>query len=62
MPLDEVARQVLVARQDPRPVMPDTHARYFGAALNDKSLIPGPNARIGSMTFEDWLRQSITAD
>ena len=62
MPLDEAARQVLVARQDPRPVMPDTRARYFGAELNDKSLIPGPNARIGSMTFEDWLRQSITAD
>jgi uncharacterized protein YbjT (DUF2867 family) len=62
IPLDEAARQVLVARQDPRPVMPDTRARYFGAALNDKSLIPGPNARIGAMTFEDWLRQSITAD
>ena len=62
IPLDEAARQVLVARQDPRPVRPDTRARYFGAELNDKSLIPGPNARIGSMTFEDWLRQSITAD
>jgi uncharacterized protein YbjT (DUF2867 family) len=62
IPLDELARQVLVARQDPRPVMPDTHARYFGAELNDKSLIPGAKARIGAMTFEDWLRQSITAD
>jgi uncharacterized protein YbjT (DUF2867 family) len=62
IPLDEAARQVLVARQDPRPIMPDTHARYFGAELNDKSLVPGPDARIGSMTFEDWLRQSITPD
>jgi uncharacterized protein YbjT (DUF2867 family) len=62
IPLDELARQVLVARQDPRPIMPDTHARYFGAELNDQSLIPGPKARIGSMTFNDWLRQSITAD
>ena len=62
IPLDELARQVLVARQDPRPIMPDTHARYFGAELNDKSLIPGPDARIGSMTFDDWLRQSITPD
>jgi uncharacterized protein YbjT (DUF2867 family) len=62
IPLDEAARQVLVARQDPRPIMPDTRARYFGAELNDKSLIPGPNARIGTMTFCDWLRQSITAD
>ena len=42
--------------------MADTHARYFGAELNDQSLIPGPKARLGSMTFGDWLRQSITAD
>jgi uncharacterized protein YbjT (DUF2867 family) len=62
IPLDELARQVLVARQDPRRIMADTHARYFGAELNDQSLIPGPAARIGSMTFNDWLRQSITAD
>ena len=34
----------------------------FGAELDDRSLIPGPKARIGSMTFRDWLRQSITAD
>jgi uncharacterized protein YbjT (DUF2867 family) len=62
IPVDELARQVLVARQDPRQVVADTHARYFGAELNDRSLIPGPKARIGSMTFHDWLRESITAD
>jgi uncharacterized protein YbjT (DUF2867 family) len=62
IPLAELARQVLVARQDPRPIMADTHSRYFGAELNDQSLIPGPAARIGSMTFNDWLRRSITPD
>ena len=62
LPLDELARQVLAARQDPREIIADTHARYFGAELNDQSLIPGPKARIGSMTFSDWLRQLITAD
>lgn len=62
IPLDELARQVLVARQDPRQIVADTHARYYGAELNDQSLIPGPMARIGSVTFSDWLRQSITAD
>jgi hypothetical protein len=40
----------------------DAHARYYGAELNDQSLIPGPKAHIGSMRFSDWLRQSITAD
>jgi uncharacterized protein YbjT (DUF2867 family) len=62
IPLDELARQVLAAREDPRHIVPDAHARYFGAELNDQSLIPGPGARMGSTTFGDWLRQSITAD
>jgi uncharacterized protein YbjT (DUF2867 family) len=61
-PLDELVRQLLVARQDPRKVIADTHARYFGAELNDQSLIPGPKARLGSMLYADWLRQFITAD
>ena len=62
VPLDELAREVLTAHEDPHQVVADTHARYFGAELNDQSLIPGPNARLGSVTFDDWLRQSITAD
>jgi uncharacterized protein YbjT (DUF2867 family) len=62
IPLDELVRQVLVARQDPRQIVADAHARYYGTELNDQSLIPGPKARIGSVTFSDWLRQSITAD
>ena len=62
IPLDELAREVLSARGDPRQIVADAHARYFGAELNDQSLIPGPKARLGSLTFGDWLRQSITAD
>lgn len=62
VPLDELARELLTAREDPRQVVADTHARYFGAELNDQSLIPGPGARVGSTTFGDWLRQSISAD
>lgn len=60
MPIDELARELLSAKQDPRRIVPDTHARYFGAELNDQSLIPGPNARLGTFTFAEWLRQSIT--
>jgi uncharacterized protein YbjT (DUF2867 family) len=62
IPLDELARELLGARQDPRPIIADAHARYFGAELNDQSLVPGPGARLGSLTFGDWLRQSISAD
>lgn len=62
IPLDELARQVLAARKDTHRVVADTHARYFGAELNDQSLIPGPKARIGSLKFGDWLRQSVAAN
>jgi uncharacterized protein YbjT (DUF2867 family) len=56
--LDELARRVLEAKNDPRPVTADVHARYFGAALDEHSLTPGDNPRIAPTRFEDWLRQS----
>ena len=56
--LDELARQFLSANQDPRQVIADVHARYFGAELNDQSLTPGDNPRIGPTRFEDWLSHS----
>lgn len=62
MPIDELARELLSAKEDPRRIVPDTHARYFGAELNDQSLIPGPKARLGTLPFGEWLRQSITPD
>jgi uncharacterized protein YbjT (DUF2867 family) len=45
--LDELARRVLSANNDPRRVTADVHARYFGAELDDHSLTPGDNPRIG---------------
>jgi len=62
IPLDELAREVMSARGDDHPIVADAQARYYGAVLNDKSLVPGPNARLGAKRFGDWLRQSITAD
>jgi uncharacterized protein YbjT (DUF2867 family) len=53
--LDELARRVLRANGDPREVTSDPHARYFGAELDDRSLIPGDDARIAPTRFEDWL-------
>jgi uncharacterized protein YbjT (DUF2867 family) len=57
-PLDELARRVLSAKGDARRVVADPHVRYFGAELDDKSLVPGENARIAPTRFEDWLAQS----
>jgi uncharacterized protein YbjT (DUF2867 family) len=55
VPLDELARRLLSATRDAREVTGDPHARYFGAELDDKSLTPGANARIGATRFADWL-------
>ena len=56
--LDELARRVLRAHDDPREVTADVHARYFGAELDDRSLIPGDDARIAPTRFADWLSES----
>ena len=57
--LDELVGRFLRATQDPREVVTDVHARYFGVELNDQSLTPGDNPRIGPTRFEDWLSRSI---
>lgn len=53
--LDDFARQYLAATKDPRKVVADIHARFFGARLDDRSLTPGKNPRLGAVRFEDWL-------
>jgi uncharacterized protein YbjT (DUF2867 family) len=58
--LDELVRRFLRAKQDARQVVTDVHARYFGIDLNDQSLTPGDNPRIGPTRFEDWLSRSVT--
>jgi uncharacterized protein YbjT (DUF2867 family) len=56
--LDELVQRFLSANHDARQVVADVHARYFGAELNDQSLIPGDNPRIAPTRFEDWLSRS----
>ena len=60
MPLDELVRRFLSATEDARQVITDVHARYFGTELNDQSLTPGDNPRIGPTRFEDWLSRSTS--
>jgi uncharacterized protein YbjT (DUF2867 family) len=55
--LDELIRQDLRARNDSRTVVADPSARYFGAELGERTLVPGADARLGEIRFEDWLRQ-----
>lgn len=58
--IDDLVRRVLRANGDEREVITDAHARYFGAELNDQSLVAGADARIGSRHFEDWLKESAS--
>lgn len=55
--LDELIRRGLAARNDPREVIADPEARYFGAELSERTLVPGDGARLGEMRFENWLSQ-----
>jgi len=57
--LDELVRLVLSARDDPRKVTADIHARYFGAELNDQSLVPGSKSRIAPTRFKTWLSSTF---
>ena len=59
---DELIGLGLSAHHDPREVVADPHARYFGAELGERTLVPGADARLGDIRFEDWLSQSaVTA-
>lgn len=58
--MNDLVQRVLRANGDKRGVITDSHARYFGAELNDQSLVAGPDARIGSKRFEDWLKDAAS--
>src|SRR5205814_4887934 len=52
---DELVRQFLTATGDPRKVVTDANAGYYGIKVNDQSLVPGHNPRLGSMHFAEWI-------
>jgi len=52
---DELVRQRLRGLNDPREVIADPHARYFGAEMSENSLVPVGDAQLGETRFEDWL-------
>lgn len=56
--LADLVRRYMTATQDPREVVADAHARYFGARLEDDTLVPGPGPSLGTVNFETWLARS----
>ncbi len=59
--LDELIRTSLRARNDPREVVADPRARYFGALLSERTLVPDDGATLGETRFEDWLAESLAS-
>src|SRR5260221_4030924 len=57
--MDELVRRFLSAKGDLRKVITDVRVLYYGVEVNDQSLVPGDNPRLGPTRFEDWLSQSI---
>jgi uncharacterized protein YbjT (DUF2867 family) len=55
--VDELVRRRLASLKDAREVIADPNARYSGAKLSEKTLVPGNNARLGKTRFETWLTQ-----
>jgi uncharacterized protein YbjT (DUF2867 family) len=55
--VDELVRRRLASLEDPREVVADPDARYSGAKLSERTLVPGNNARPGETSFETWLTQ-----
>jgi uncharacterized protein YbjT (DUF2867 family) len=56
--LDELIRRFLRERRDPREVITDPHARYSGAELDERTLLPGDDATLAETRFDDWLSQA----
>jgi uncharacterized protein YbjT (DUF2867 family) len=55
--LDELVSKALAAKGDPREVFTDEETRYSGARITERTLLPGPDARLGEITLGTWLAQ-----
>jgi len=56
--LDELIRHGLASRKDPRKVVSDPQARYYGIKLTERELIPEKSASLGTIRFDEWLAKS----
>jgi uncharacterized protein YbjT (DUF2867 family) len=60
-PFNEIVARYLKAIGDPRQVVRDREARYFGGRVEERSLVPLGDARLGRIGFDEWLRRSRAA-
>src|ERR1700757_1687565 len=60
-PLDEIVARYLKAVGDPREVVRDPEARHFGARIEERTLVPLGEARLGRLTLDEWLRHARAA-
>jgi uncharacterized protein YbjT (DUF2867 family) len=60
-PFNEIVARYLKAIGDPREVVRDPEARYFGGRVEERSLVPLGEARLGRIGFDEWLRRSQAA-
>jgi uncharacterized protein YbjT (DUF2867 family) len=58
IPMADLVQRFLVAIKDPRKVIPDAKALYFGTVLQEDSLVPGPAGKLGRIDFDRWFAQS----
>ena len=59
MRVDALVLRILADRNDPRGVIGDPHARYFGSELSAGPQLPGEAVKTAAMSFEDWLKESM---
>ena len=59
--LDELLRQGLRAQKDTREVVSDPSAGYYGIDVDERTLVPGNDARLGEIRFDEWLRKPVLA-
>lgn len=57
--LDELVRRALSAWKDPREVVTDLHATYYGIEVKERTLVPEDDAKLGKKRLEEWLAQSV---
>jgi uncharacterized protein YbjT (DUF2867 family) len=58
---EEPVWRVLTAMNDPRSVVTDPDAGYFGIAVSERTLVPSDGARLGEVRLDDWIRQAAAA-
>lgn len=55
--LNELVKKYMLLKKDNREVIAESHAPYYGAELNDQSLVPGNDAKLGKINYDGWINQ-----